>query len=145
MPTHMMYHEFMSNPTPELLEAFGWWGVDDWETYFTEGECHALAIAIHEATGWDIWAVGTGPDFSVEHWEGHVFIATPDLLALDITGLSTFEDQELLWSNQEHAPFHTSVGVLEAVWDPPDLETARSMVEWTLSNAGLEVPAQAGP
>ena len=44
MPTHMTYHEFMSNPTPELLEAFGWWGVDDWETYFTEGECQALDI-----------------------------------------------------------------------------------------------------
>ena len=77
--------------------------------------------------------MGTGPDFSVEHWEGHVFIATPDLLALGITGLSTFEDQELLWSNLEHAPHYR------------DWETARSMVEWTLSNAGLEVPAQAGP
>lgn len=35
---------------PYVEKKFQDFGQQDWESWFTEGQCHALAIAIHQAT-----------------------------------------------------------------------------------------------
>lgn len=50
---------------------------------FTQGQCHALAMAVHEDTGWPIvawsfWRYGDVPD--------HYLVKTPDGQLLDIKG-----------------------------------------------------------
>lgn len=53
---------------------------------FTHGQCHSLALALHEATGWDIVGVGYGgtPD--------HVGVLSPRGRVLDITGYVSPDD-----------------------------------------------------
>jgi hypothetical protein len=64
---------------------------DDYEL-FTEGDCHHLALALHERTGWPLMIVSGRS--TVEH----AFVMRPDGLALDINGLSSVSHILDCWS-----------------------------------------------
>lgn len=52
-------------------------------TVFTDGDCWALAVAIHDLTGWPLVAAGVGPDAD---WWDHVLVETPNGKLMDIHG-----------------------------------------------------------
>lgn len=62
-------------------------------TRFTEGDCHILARAIHEATGWPM------ATFVSEDGEPdlHAFVKLPNGRFLDIEGISTEMDMYTRW------------------------------------------------
>lgn len=79
-------------------------------TRFTEGDCHILARAIHEATGWPIatFSYDGGPDT-------HAFVQMPDGRYLDIEG--TFTRKQMLdrWTIKPRVILHfDSVAALHA-------------------------------
>lgn len=99
---------------------------------YTQGQCHALALALHEATGWPI--IGAEDE---ELDVCHFFVRTPDGLLLDITG--AHEPEEAL--QLEHMSFCPAPEYLaeqdpewvaslgeDPEWREPDLMTARSFV-----------------
>lgn len=51
------------------------------EDTFQDGQCHALALALHEQTGWPVWALrspGAG--------DQHFLVRAPDGRLVDVTG-----------------------------------------------------------
>lgn len=58
--------------------------------HYTEGDCWALAIAVHELTGLPMLAVGYSGDSepSNERYWCHVVVQVEGLMVLDITGLN---------------------------------------------------------
>lgn len=65
-------------------------------TAFTEGDCWALAIAVHKMTGWPLVLAGTDSASDLDGYS-HVMVRMPDGLLLDITGASTVEEVEATW------------------------------------------------
>lgn len=76
------------------------------EHVFTRGQCHALALAIHDETGWPI--VGIAGDGN--HHPGHCAIERPDGRIIDITGYA-----EYAWIGRGYSD-----------WFPVDPEAARA-------------------
>jgi len=116
---------------------------------YTSGQCHALSLALHEATGWPI--VGAEDE---ELDICHFFVRTPDGRLVDITGAHDPRRAIQL----EHMTFCPGVEYLteqapervaalgdEPGWRKPDLETARSFVAPLLRACGLEAPGDAAP
>ncbi len=65
---------------------------------FTEGDCHILARAIHDVTGWKI------ATFGFEHRgkitpDAHAFIEMPDGRYLDIEGIRTHNEMLNHWTH----------------------------------------------
>lgn len=101
-------------------------------TCFTRGQCHALALAIHEQTGWPLiqagWDEKSGPD----HW----LVRHPSGKLLDITGLSDESEVCEFWGKV----WPGSVEDLDHVWNDrsfgyaePLMGNARSFVDVVLS------------
>lgn len=127
--------------SPYIETKFQDFGRQDWESWFTEGQCHALAIAIHQATGWRIWAVGTDDSFDCDLWAGHLFIQTPEGQALDITGTLSMDEMTQRWDDYIPIPtysFPTDPDAILDYWPEPLMGVAEAMVNYTLANAGLE-------
>lgn len=61
---------------------------------FSCGQCHALAAAVHERTGWPVFALARGngraedPRVPLDH----LYVRTPDGRALDVTGAHDVRD-----------------------------------------------------
>lgn len=72
--------------TPAVLD-------DQAELAYSFGQCAALAVALHEATGWEI-----GYAAQTNGWI-HVYIALPDELCMDVYGLSL---PDSVWSKVTH-------------------------------------------
>jgi len=88
------------------------------EVAFTRGHCHALAVALHEATGWPIYEAyydGHLPD--PDEAGGHFAVKCPDGRIVDVMGAYT-EDEEAFpgW------------GV--ATWVPSDIARIQWAVNW---------------
>lgn len=75
---------------------------------FTEGDCHVLARAIHEITGWPMATFASG-----KYPVTHAFVAMPDGRYLDIEGVSTREELLAHWKEKEITHWDT-VGALRA-------------------------------
>lgn len=107
---------------------------------FTQGQCHALALAIHEETGW--------PTYGCEDGEGdleHLVVKTPDGRILDISGAHQLEDfLELEHHSCPDPDFLVELdpeGVRalgeEPDWRAPEVDVARSFVRPLLEREGL--------
>lgn len=78
------------DPAPEVEEAF------------TYGDCWRLAKAIHDISGYPIYAVGcahTGPSESNRDWS-HMFVALPDGNLLDVRGIWSEETMLDEWKEE---------------------------------------------
>lgn len=72
--------------------------------WYTEGDCWALALALHRMTGWPMTALGYADEDSTPYSERgwvHVVVRAPDDRLLDVRGLRDEEScaKEFLWSN----------------------------------------------
>ena len=67
-------------------------------SWFAHGNCAALALAVHDLTGWPlvIAARNANPDLLTDTWM-HVLVQRPDGRYLDIQGAHTPEDIESYW------------------------------------------------
>jgi hypothetical protein len=93
---------------------------EDVITYFTEGQCPALAYEIHKLTGWTIAMVSDYPAGS-PWYMGHVFVIDSDGMAIDIKGKRSIEDVQNEWYFCGH---------LHRFWDMKEFEY--EMLEWDL-------------
>lgn len=122
---------------------------DDNSSYvFKAGQCHALALALNERTGWPIVSVGPSECVCDEHDDdsagvcacqvSHLAVRSPDGDLVDIDGPVPEED-----FLQAHDPDNDSVRQLaddrlgkilygDDPWLPPDMATARGFVDVSL-------------
>lgn len=121
--------------TPGLIDA-------DSRAAYLHGQCHALALALNETTGWDIWGSQDGELDIV-----HVAVRAPDGRFLDITGLHAPKDYLKLDQNDlvMDLDFFEPLDAEEVRayaedpdWRDPDVETARSFVMPLLEMVGLD-------
>ncbi len=106
---------------------------DEARSAYISGQCHALALALHEATGWQIWG-SEDEEFDIVH----VAVRDPQGRFHDITGRYDVDD----YLEEEHCgayggdadflvqlhPDEVRAFGDEEGWREPDLETARSFV-----------------
>jgi hypothetical protein len=105
--------------SPELLALVPDWpdlldgdpGDEPIDTFFEMGYCHALALALNEATGWPIVGVWSQGDCT------HFVVQRPDCMLVDVRGVRS--EEEVLESWGAHA--------LDDGWDPKDLWHMRDM------------------
>jgi hypothetical protein len=99
---------------------------DDAVRAFTQGQCHALALALHERTGW--------PIRQLENDEGepfHLYVETPDGRALDITGAHDRDEFRQAWCaafDEPSTPEMAHKLPATGVWRAPDMGAARAFV-----------------
>jgi len=89
-------------------------GCDGIVTVFQEGYCHALALALHDATGWPIWSlkIAKGSD---RGYDEHFLVADPDGNLLDVHGTNSPEDVIAYWSCLNDIPADVDFYYLEEV------------------------------
>lgn len=109
------------------------------EHVFSNGQCHALALAIHEATGWQMVALDFWQDIP-----NHVLVRMPDGRLLDIAGTDV-EDRWPTADCRDCAPEDVDAWV-EGIpgiggYIPPNLDAARTFVPTLLSYVGAQVAA----
>jgi hypothetical protein len=103
---------------------------------FGRGQCHALALALHDETGWPLRVLEDEEADAV-----HVFVITPEGKALDAGGCLGLEEFREVWmaeyledySRERVAQMHHWGG-----WREPDLETARTFVPAVLALQGSD-------
>ncbi len=115
---------------------------------FTEGQCHALALALNEQTGWTIVGV-EDEELDIMHF----CVRMPDGRLFDVAG--AFEPEEYLRLEHvdgfcpdleylvDQAPEWVARLGEDPDWRIPDVETARSFVAPLLERSDV-VPAPAG-
>ena len=125
---------------------------------YTNGQCHALAVALHHATGWPL--VWVGPEeccydidcAEYDDDEGwclcqieHVGVLTPDGAFLDIEGPQTVEPmlEDRYETSGDPCTLQTLTGAqLSAIlaagsWRDPDVATATSFVAAVLDQVAV--------
>jgi hypothetical protein len=86
------------------------------EEIFQYGQCHALALVLHHATGWPLVSLGNGSHFAVQ---------APDSRLVDITGAREKKDLEGTWGPAELTSAHDIWSLVHAVYmEPMDLGLA---------------------
>lgn len=91
---------------------------------FTQGDCWALALALHEATGWQLVAIGYSDEWAqpleYRSWE-HVGVRRADGKVVDITGVHEEPEWLARWHNPAYgATFETEARHFcdfKRVWD----------------------------
>ena len=99
---------------------------------FVGGQCHGLALAIHQRTDWPLVAVNNEKDECI-----HICVRRPDGLLVDVTG-SHAHDEMTADGRRLRIPFdRTDVDALieRFGWAPPELEAAAAWVEAVLNRA----------
>lgn len=89
-------------------------------SYFTEGQCGALAYEIHILTGWTIALLSDGPVGS-PNYMGHLFVIDSDAYAIDIKGRRQLADVQDEWYFCSY---------LHRFWDLKEFEY--EMLEWEM-------------
>jgi hypothetical protein len=69
---------------------------EDIQSYFTEGQCPALAYELHKLTGWTLAMISSQPVGSPDYM-AHVFVMDSDGMVIDIKGRRTLEDVKDEW------------------------------------------------
>lgn len=93
---------------------------------FSSGQCHALALTVHEQTGWPLRAIEDDDADIV-----HVYIETPDGRALDIAGVHANRDEYVAsWGSYDEPVDREHV--LDLVdsggWRVPNVDIAKTFV-----------------
>ena len=102
---------------------------------YTRGQCGALALAIHEATGWQLCVMTEVADEPVEDVGNHVICITPDGMGVDVTGIHTLDSMQVKWGM---CPCFVNVDedtVWNLGWDEPHMEPAREVAKTILAKA----------
>jgi hypothetical protein len=123
--------------TPGVLNANA-------ERAFTSGQCHALALALHELTGWEVgglaWTyvgdedipLDLGETLGVEEMPKHVVVKAPDGSLLDVEGWGV-EDR---WGRDDFRPLAPEV-ILDtfprAGYLEPDMDAANAFAPLVLA------------
>lgn len=81
---------------------------EDAEYVFTHGQCHALALALNERTGWPLVGIAAGGP----HHPSHCAVRRPDGEIIDITG---YAERAVPW-----------IFYGPEAWYPVDAKTARA-------------------
>jgi len=91
---------------------------------FTEGDCHYLARAIHERTGWPMMTFSDrfGPCL-------HAFVLMPDLRALDVEGPCNIRTFKRRWKSTKIAEINWPK--LRSAFGPPEFG------RYTYARAGI--------
>ena len=80
------------------------WSREEIESYYRQGQCHFLAVAIRRITGLELGAIWNPFEWHIEPDENgqggvpeivHVYVATPDGGVIDILGERTLEAMRL--------------------------------------------------
>lgn len=109
---------------------------------FLAGQCHAMAFALNERTGWPIVALTDEDDEII-----HLMVEAPDRRLVDITGahhpFGSLDDWNAAGRREVDAASVLALPEL-GTWRPPDLDAARSFVPPVLEyvsgeRAGLEI------
>lgn len=74
-------------------------GFEDVEDVFENGYCHALALAIHEQTGWPIWSLKC-PKGEDEHF----LVCSPSGYLVDVRGANDPDGVLNYWMRLNHVP-----------------------------------------
>lgn len=99
----------------------------DSEYVFTNGQCHALAMALHQATGWPLYRVKPrGYDCcpTCAHW----MVGLPDGRLLDIMGVSSRDEVRMEWGRAVESNRTEWAEVQECCYLTADMEAAESFV-----------------
>lgn len=115
---------------------------------YLAGQCHALALALHERTGWPLFSVGPSTCYCEAHDDDsdgvcscqveHLAVRSPDGLLVDIYGPICEEDflQERHPETDVLRPLTddrlAAILYSDAPWRPPDMATARGFVDVAL-------------
>ena len=104
---------------------------------FTGGQCHGLALALHERTGWPLVAVDEPTGACA-----HVCVRRPDGLLVDVTGAHTVDEMEAARGGTLRDIEHSAIGELETKhsWAPAAVDPARSWVDPVLRRATHDAP-----
>ena len=126
-------HHFHREGHPLMVDPDGFGIISpDAEHAFTAGQCHALGLALHEATGWPI--VVDAPVPVIHQW-GHVCVLHPDGDLVDIYGKQPPEAKvgAYGWEGY-HEIDPEDVPALPYAFDIPDwaMETARCFARTVL-------------
>lgn len=127
-------------------KIWGWFGPDEIELTpgvlddaareaFTCGQCHAMALALHEHTGWDL-AGAEWEHYDGVEYPGHVFVVDPDGNPFDVNGYDVDEryvhdiapvtEDELLYVFPSDGGYHE-----------PDLDAGYHFAPLVLEHAGV--------
>lgn len=112
---------------------------------FTHGACGALAVAIHDTTGWPIIAVG-----KCDGLDMHYAVRRPDGLLVDIEGAHSDDDMRdayALWADDDVTLTPISRAEVWEWWveegQPIPMDVVRSIAAAVLNElAGAPVNAQ---
>jgi len=101
---------------------------------YTQSQCHALALVLHEATGWPL--VGDFDPDERSMVPRHVLVRRSDGTFVDV--LRAAYGQNRLWGHDQRELTASDVWSLVRLGHmvPPDLELARSFVAPVLERAG---------
>lgn len=98
---------------------------EDVISYFTEGQCGALAYELHKLTGWSLVAITDGPIDSLDY-SGHVFVVNSDGLAVDIKGVRTIDEVKEDWYFCHYLHRFFSHGEFDSIMSTWDFRPAYS-------------------
>jgi hypothetical protein len=93
------------------------------------GQCHALAQAIHDATGWpmEVWRMEQGGN-------EHAVVRMPDGRLLDVEGVHTVDDvRDRYYYEPTVTPFRNARKLAD--WDPPIMDATTRAVAAALVNS----------
>lgn len=103
---------------------------DTAEHVFTHGHCHSLALALHEATGWDI--IGSLSGWNGDDTPDHVGVLVPGPTpeVLDIHGTWDADDWLAEYGGVEwrRVDPEEAYGAFDRMYRKPDVEAARHWV-----------------
>ena len=102
------------------------------EYVFSAGHCHALALAIHERTGWPLLAMSGR--HSLRANLQHMVVVMPDGKWLDVNGPQ--EPEERYYFQSMTAAEVAKMGKIE-YWKNPQTEIAREFVQPVFERYGL--------
>jgi hypothetical protein len=111
---------------------------------FTCGQCHALALAIHEQTGWPIAGLVSALDDDTPSMPGHVVVVTPDGDTVDINGRGALKRWKSHVFRTDIKLVPTTPGKIKRFkgYMKPDVEVARPFVSNVLKMVGIILPKQ---
>jgi hypothetical protein len=116
------------------------------EYAFTRGQCHALALALHRLTGWELYGLYNS-DWAFENGETpeHVVVLMPNGDYLDINGNNALENWRESWPDSEpHAVTEKQVLGFEHIdYRRPSIDAAMPFALTLWAMYGKECKAQA--
>lgn len=104
---------------------------------FTTGQCHSLALALAERTGWEV--VGLCWDEDIPDAPHHVAVQASDGRLLDVEGWGVEERWEHRWGTIDPGPVDIDYLVEQDYYRPTNIDAGRAFAEAVLRQYAPEV------